>query len=143
MTAELKQLHQLIEKYKAKEAAGEADRILFGAREVHGLKVVTATLPDADAPSCAPWETVCATPPQCRCAALQRHGREITLLAVCGKEAVAAGIKAGDLINPWPPLSAAPVAANPTAPWAAARTVSKLDNALATVDDFIIEHIKK
>ena len=45
---EIKNLHQMVEKFKAKEAAGETDRILFGAHEVGSLKVLTATVPEAD-----------------------------------------------------------------------------------------------
>ena len=46
---EVKTLHQMVEKFKAKESAGEADRFLFGARQVGELKVLTATIADADA----------------------------------------------------------------------------------------------
>ena len=44
---EIKNLHQLVEKFKAKEAAGETDRILFAAHDVGELKVLTATVPEA------------------------------------------------------------------------------------------------
>ncbi len=40
--SEQRQLQQLIEKYKSREAASEAERFLFGAREVGGVKVITA-----------------------------------------------------------------------------------------------------
>ena len=47
--AEMKELRQSLEKFRAKEALGEAERFLFSAHEVGGLKVLTATVPDADA----------------------------------------------------------------------------------------------
>ncbi len=46
---EIRQLHQAVEKFKAREAVSEAERFLFAAHEVGGLKVLTATVPDADA----------------------------------------------------------------------------------------------
>ena len=45
---ELRQMRHTIEKFQAKEAAGETERILFGAHEVGGLKVLTAAIPEAD-----------------------------------------------------------------------------------------------
>ena len=42
--AEMKSLRQRIDKLLAKEAAGETDRILFGAHEVGGLKVLTSEI---------------------------------------------------------------------------------------------------
>ena len=60
------------------------------------------------------------------------NGDKITFLAVCGKEAVARGVKAGDLVKAGlPPSAAARAAASPTAPWAAARMLLKVDDALA------------
>ena len=46
---EIKKLQQAVEKFKAREAAGETDRLLFGTHEVGGLKILTTTVPDADA----------------------------------------------------------------------------------------------
>ena len=46
---ELKQLRHAVETFKAREAANEAGQFLMGAKDVGGLKVVTATLADADA----------------------------------------------------------------------------------------------
>src|SRR5699024_7833132 len=45
---EMRQLHQSVEKFKAREAVHEAERFLFAAHELGGLKVLTATVPDAD-----------------------------------------------------------------------------------------------
>ena len=51
------------------------------------------------------------------------NGEKVSLLAVCGKEAVAKGIKAGDIIKAIAPIVRRPAAAaSPTAPWAAARS---------------------
>ena len=47
--AELRELRHMVEKFKAKEAAGETERFLMGGHTVGDLKVLTATLPNADA----------------------------------------------------------------------------------------------
>ena len=46
---EMRQLHQTVEKFKAREAVSEAERFLFATHDMGGLKVLTATVPDADA----------------------------------------------------------------------------------------------
>ena len=46
---EIKSLKKAIESFKAKESAGEVDRILFGAHPVGGVHVITANVPTADA----------------------------------------------------------------------------------------------
>ncbi len=47
--AEVRQLSQSVEKFKAREAVSEAERFLFSGHDVGGLKVLTATVPEADA----------------------------------------------------------------------------------------------
>ena len=56
------------------------------------------------------------------------NGEKITFLAVCGKEAVARGIKAGDLVRH---DSAMGGGSDPL----------KVDDALASVDDFVSEKL--
>ena len=46
---EIRELRHAVESFKTREAVGEASNFLMGAREVGGLKVLTATLPQADA----------------------------------------------------------------------------------------------
>ena len=47
--AELRDLRHLVEGFKAKEAVNQAGNFLMGAKDLGGLKVLTATLNDADA----------------------------------------------------------------------------------------------
>ena len=121
---EVKTLHQMVEKFKAKESAGEADRFLFGARQVGELKVLTATIADADANKLRQMgDMLRDKAPNVVAVLATVNGEKITFLAVCGKEAVAKGIKAGEIIKECHmPSAAARAAASRTAPWAAART---------------------
>ena len=97
---EVKTLHQMVEKFKAKESAGEADRFLFGARQVGELKVLTATIADADANKLRQMgDMLRDKAPNVVAVLATVNGEKITFLAVCGKEAVAKGIKAGEIIK--------------------------------------------
>ena len=47
--AELREMRHTVEKFQAREAAGETERFLMGGHDLGELKVLTATLPNADA----------------------------------------------------------------------------------------------
>ena len=136
--AEIKALHQLVEKYKAKEAAGETERILFGGHEVGGLKVLTATVPDADGARLRQMGDMLRDKEQNIVAVLAAVNEgKITLLAVCGKEAVSKGVKAGDIIKAVAPICGGKGGGKPDSAMGGGSDLMKLDDALATVDDFV------
>ena len=98
--AELRELRHTIEKFQAKEAAGETERFLLGGHAVGELKVLTATLPQADAAKLRQMGDMLRDKQPNVVAVLSTvNDGKITFLAVCGKEAVAKGIKAGDIIK--------------------------------------------
>ena len=67
---------------------------------------------------------------------------KVTLLAVCGKEAVASGIKAGDIIKAIAPICGGKGGGKPDSAMGGGSDLLKLDDALATVDDFVAEKLK-
>ena len=135
---EMRTMRNLVEKYKAKEAAGETDRILFGAHEVGGLKVLTANIPDADANKLRQMGDLFRDKEPNIVAVLANvTGEKITFLAVCGKEAVAKGIKAGDVIKQISAIAGGSGGGKPDSAMGGGKDVTKLDNALAAVDDFV------
>lgn len=141
---ELRQLRHKIERFKDKELLNTAERVLFSARAVGGLKVLTASLPaetgadglrkmgdflrDRDAGVVAVLSCV--------------KDNKITLLAVCGKEAVAKGIKAGELVRSVSAICGGKGGGKPDSAMGGGKDVLKLDNALAAVDDFVHEKLK-
>ena len=142
LMAELKQRDRVIEKLRAKEAAGETDRILFGAHEVGGLKVLTATIPDADAARLRQMgDMVKDKEPNVVAVLASVNEGKITFLAVCGKEAVAKGIKAGDIIRSVTAICGGKGGGKPDSAMGGGTDILKLDNALATVDDFVAEKL--
>jgi alanyl-tRNA synthetase len=139
---EMHRLRQTIEKFKAREAAGETDRILFGAHDVGGLHVLTATVPDADAAKLRQMGDVMRDKDATVVAVLSTvHEGKITFLAVCGKEAVAKGIKAGDLIRKVTSICGGKGGGKPDSAMGGGTDLFKLDNALACVDDFVGEQL--
>ena len=65
------------------------------------------------------------------------NGEKITFLAVCGKEAVQKGVKAGDLIKHVTAICGGKGGGKPDSAMGGGTDVLKLDDALATVDDFV------
>ena len=135
---ELKELRHVVEAFKAKEALNEAGQFLMGAKDVGGLKVVTATLHDADADRLRKMGDFLRDKTQAVVAVLSavKDGK-ITFLAVCGKEAVQKGVKAGDLIKHVTAICGGKGGGKPDSAMGGGTDVLKLDDALATVDDFV------
>ena len=135
---EVKALHQMVEKFKAKESAGEADRFLFGARQVGELKVLTATIPEADANKLRQMgDMLRDKAPNVVAVLATVNGEKITFLAVCGKEAVAKGIKAGEIIKNVTAICGGKGGGKPDSAMGGGTNVLKLDDALASIDDFV------
>ena len=136
--AEVKALNQMVEKFKAKESAGEAERFLFGARQVGELKVLTATIADADANKLRQMgDMLRDKAPNVVGVLATVNGEKITFLAVCGKEAVAKGIKAGEIIKNVTAICGGKGGGKPDSAMGGGTNVLKLDDALASIDDFV------
>ena len=139
---ELKELRHQVEAFRAREAAGEAGQFLMGAKEVGGLKIVTATLSDAGADRLRKMGDFLRDKDQRVVAVLSAvNDGKITFLAVCGKEAVAKGIKAGEIIKSVTALCGGKGGGKPDSAMGGGSDVLKLDDALATVDDFVAKKL--
>ena len=98
--AELREMRHTVEKFQAREAAGETERFLMGGHDLGELKVLTATVPDADAGKLRKMGDLLRDKEPSVVGVLAAvSGDKITFLAVCGKEAVSKGVKAGDIIK--------------------------------------------
>ncbi|MCI6646114.1 MAG: alanine--tRNA ligase [Oscillospiraceae bacterium] len=142
MNEEMRSLRQTVEKYKAKETVGEADRVLFGAREVGGLKVITSVIPGADANKLRQMgDTLRDKEPSVVAVLASSNAEKITLLAVCGKEAVGKGVKAGELVKKVSGICGGSGGGKPDSAMGGGKDLLKLDDALAAVDDFVSEKL--
>ena len=70
------------------------------------------------------------------------NGEKISLLAVCGKNAVARGVRAGDIIREIAPIVGGKGGGKPDSAMGGGTDVLKIDDALAAVDDFVASHAK-
>ena len=140
---EVKELKRTIEQYKAKEAAGEVDRFLFGAHNVAGLKVLTVIVPSADAGKLRQMGDLLRDKDASVVAVLATvNGDKPTFLAVCGKEAVAKGVKAGELVKLVCTTCGGSGGGKPDSAMGGGKDVLKVDDALAMVDDFVASKVK-
>ena len=139
---ELREMRHLVEKYQAREAAGETERFLLGGHAVGELKVLTATVPNADAGKLRQMGDLLRDKQPNVAAVLSTvNGEKITFLAVCGKEAVQKGVKAGDLIKHVTAICGGKGGGKPDSAMGGGTNVLKLDDALAAVDDFVAEKL--
>ena len=140
--AELRDLRHLVEGFKAKEAVNQAGNFLMGAKDLGGLKVLTATLNDADADRLRKMGDFLRDKDSGVVAVLSsvKDGK-ITFLAVCGKDAVAKDIKAGDLVKQVCCCCGGKGGGKPDSAMGGGSDVLKLDDALAKVDDFVAEKL--
>ena len=136
--AEMKALRQRIDKLLAKEAAGETDRILFGAHELGGLKVITATVPEADAARLRQMGDILKDrEPNVVAVLAAVSGEKITFLCVCGKEAITKGVKAGDIIKQVSAIAGGSGGGKPDSAMGGGKDPLMVDNALAMVDNVV------
>ena len=136
--AEMKALRQRVEKLLAREAAGETDRILFGAHEVGGLKVLTSVVPEADAARLRQMGDILKDrEPNVIAVLASVSGEKITFLCVCGKEAVKKGIKAGDIIKQVSAIAGGSGGGKPDSAMGGGKDPLMVDNALAMVDNVV------
>ena len=68
-------------------------------------------------------------------------GEKVTFVAVCGKEAVSAGIKAGDLVRAVSAVADGKGGGKPDSAMGGGTNPLKTDDALAIVDDFVAEKL--
>ena len=135
---EIKNLKKAIESFKAKETAGETDRILFGARTIGDVKVLTANVPNADPNKLRQMgDTLRDKAPNVVAVLSTVNGDKITFLAICGKDAIAKGLKAGELVKLVCTTCGGSGGGKPDSAMGGGKDMSKIDDALAQVDNYV------
>ena len=141
--AEMKNLRQAVEKFKSEASMGEAKQILASAKTVAGLHIITGTRPNMDANGLRKMGDFLRDKDPAVVAVLASVGEEkVTFLAVCGKEAVAKGVKAGDLVRSVSAVCGGKGGGKPDSAMGGGTDLLKVDNALATVDEFVAAAVK-
>lgn len=140
---EVRELKRSVEQYKAKEASGEVERFLFGSRNMGGFKVLTAMVPNADAAKLRQMgDMLRDKDPKVVAVLATNNDGKPTFLAVCGKDAVASGLKAGELVKQVCSCCGGCGGGKPDSAMGGGKDVTKVDNALALVDDYVASKIQ-
>ena len=135
---EIKNLKKEIESYKAKEAAGAVDQMLSSAECVGCVKVLTKVVPNSDPGKLRQLGDVLRDKDASVVAVLATQvGEKLTILAVCGKDAVKAGVKAGDIVKNVCTCCGGSGGGKPDSAMGGGKDCSKMDEALANVCDFV------
>ena len=135
---ELKELRQQMESMKDKLRSGEISQILFSAKNLAGLKVLTAIRNGVSVPDLRKLGDMLRDKEPAIVAVLASvQDDKISILAVCGKDAVARGIKAGQLVKQVCAICGGSGGGKPDSAMGGGKDALKLDDALATVDDFV------
>ena len=140
---EIKLLKKEIESYKAKEASGAVDQMLNNAKAVGSVKVLTVTVPGADAGKLRQMGDVLRDKDEAVVAVLaSAAGEKVTFLAVCGKAAVKAGVKAGEIVKHVCTVCGGNGGGKPDSAMGGGKDASKMEEALNSVADFVATKVK-
>ena len=139
--SEIHELRQNIDKLKDQLMSGQAERMLYGAKDIKGLKVITITNGPVNAADIRKMGDQLRDRYSNIVAVLAATAEnKATMLAVCGKNAVARGVKAGDLIKSITKICEGTGGGKPDSAMGGCKNLLKLDDAMAAVDDFVNEH---
>ena len=139
--SEIHELRQNIDKLKDQLMSGQAERMLYGAKDIKGLKVITITNGPVNAADIRKMgDQLRDRYPNIVAVLAATAENKATMLAVCGKNAVASGVKAGDLIKSITKICEGTGGGKPDSAMGGCKNLLKLDDAMAAVDDFVNEH---
>ena len=142
--SEIHELRQNIDKLKDQLMSGQAERMLYGAKDIKGLKVITITNGPVNAADIRKMgDQLRDRYPNIVAVLAATAESKATMLAVCGKNAVERGIKAGDLIKNITKICEGTGGGKPDSAMGGCKNLLKLDDAMAAVDDFVNANAKE
>ena len=141
-TAELKEARQSIERMKEKILHSDVERFLYASKNIGGIKVITTTRTDLEAGDLRKLgDFLRDKDPDTVAVLATATESKVTFVAVCGKNAVAKGIRAGDLVRAVSAVAGGKGGGKPDSAMGGGSEVLKIDDALAIVDDFVAEKL--
>ena len=141
-TAELKEARQSIERMKEKILHSDVDRFLYASKNIGGIKVITTTRTDLEAGDLRKLgDFLRDKDPDTVAVLATATESKVTFVAVCGKNAVAKGIRAGDLVRAVSAVTGGKGGGKPDSAMGGGSEVLKIDDALAIVDDFVADKL--
>ncbi len=141
--ADLRLLQREVEKLRSEGLLHDVGTFLLSARRVKGLKLVTALRQDLSAESLRTLGDFLRDKDDDVVAVLCSKAEDkITFLAVCGANAVARGVRAGDIIKEVTKACGGSGGGRPDSAMGGGRDPLKIDDALALVDELVSKAAK-
>ena len=141
--AELKELRRSLEQLRDQANARGADSVLEKAVKVGPVKVVAFKTEGDPNALRKQGDSLRDKEPAIVALLAAVNGEKLSFLCVCGKEAVAAGVKAGDLIRQISAIAGGKGGGKPDSAMGGGTDVSKLDAAVASLKPFVEEIVLK
>ena len=127
-------LRKQVNEANNKAMASEADSYLSKAIEINGVKTLVLKLKDADTKGLKEFaETLRNKMNGGIVAVANETGEKVTFVVACGKDAISAGYKAGDLVKKAAVICGGNGGGRPDMAQAGGKDVTKIDEALETV----------
>jgi len=135
---ELKELKKSLQQFQDKELLSEAGRQLASARVLGDLRLVKLSLENVSVDDLRKIGDFLKDKEQNLVAVLSTvNGEKLSLLAVCGKGAIAKGVKAGDIIKTIAPIVGGRGGGKPDSAMGGGSDLSKLSAAMDAVEPFV------
>jgi len=135
---EMRDMRQTMDKLKDRLMSGDAERVLYAAKTIGGFKVLTVTRSDLSPADLRKMgDFLRDREPNTVAVLATTTGDKVQFVAVCGKNAVEKGIKAGELVGAVSAVAGGKGGGKPDSAMGGGTEVLKTDDALAIVDDFV------
>ena len=135
---EIKELKRQIEQYQAKDASGAVEKLLESAKEIGGMKVLTAKVSGMDAAKLRQMGDMIRDKAANIVGVLASvNGEKPSFLAICGKDAVAKGLKAGEVVKLVCSTCGGSGGGKPDSAMGGGKDAAKVDEALSLVEGFV------
>ncbi len=140
---ELKETQKTLEKTQAQIANAKISSLLDGATEVSGLRVIAKDLKNTTADELRKMcDIVKGDNPDTVTVFAGVNGEKLTFCAACGKDALAKGVHAGNLVREIAKLTGGNGGGKPDSAMAGGKDVTKLQDALDSVVSLVESQIK-
>ena len=140
---ELKELRQQLDAMKDRVLAGDVIQLMAQGETVSDLHVATAIRNDLNVADLRKFgDLIRDRDPEAVAVLAGIQGEKISILAVCGKQAVSRGIKAGLLVKQVCSICGGSGGGKPDSAMGGAKDASKLNEALASVAEFVRANVK-
>lgn len=140
---ELRDVKKSYERLHEQQLASSAEKLFKDAADISGLKIITSVLEALTADDMRIVATSLKDRDDNVVGVLSsEQADKITLLAVCGKNAISRGIKAGDLIKFVTSIAGGSGGGKPDLAMGGGKDAKLVGEAMSKVENFVSEHIK-